>query len=88
MWHSCFGLTSGPYGDSQIMHGNLKYSIGISSYAQLTLTEKNALSGRNSTTMFDERSRKFKDIPIDNPDEALDPKYAKYYKDPDSARWG
>lgn len=85
-WHSCFSLSSGPYGSTEAKNRNLKHGLGIAAFGQLTLTEKNALSGSSSSHMFDRLSREFRDIKVSGPDKILDPKYAKYYKDPNLAR--
>ena len=85
-WHSCFGLSAEPYGRAREKRRNLKYGIGIAAYGKLTLKEKNKLPGHISTTMFDNLAKGLGDLRVKHLDEILDPKYAKYYEDPELAR--
>jgi hypothetical protein len=85
-WHSCFSVGGlGPYAGGLDRALQLRNGLAIAAYGRLTLDEKNALKGRSSTSMFDRLATKIPNIKIEKVDDILDPKYAKYYENPDLA---
>ena len=91
IWHSCFNLrtpSASPYERYPDRSKNLKYGIALATYGKMSLAEKNALVGSNSTLMFDNLAKELKDLEISCEDEILNPEYAKYYEDPEKARKG
>lgn len=94
VWHCCINLDCrrGPY--EQNTRDNpgtdLKWGLALAVFGKMSLADRarqEKLSKiKSSTFMFAHLAMQLQDFKIKSTDEILDPKYAKYYRDPELAR--